>query len=172
MYLKRDKTRHSGFTLVEIMVVVVIVSIISAAVVCTFVVGKRTWFIGSTQVAVQQAARNAISRMTQELTFSSPLKIPNFSTLSGDTIAFHKPASVNANGDITWSGTIQYSLNTGQIVRTMGGQTGVLANNITALQFTPLGSQIIGIGLTAQQYTLDGRDIKYSLNSQVYLRNE
>lgn len=170
MYLNRGRSKPSGFTLAEIMVVAAIVAIIAAAVICIFVAGKRTWFISSAQVATQQAARNAIDRMSRELIFSSPLEA-DIGT-SGDTITFRIPASVGADGDITWTGTIQYSLNAGQIIRTMASQTDVLANNIQALQFSPLGSRGIELEVTAQKYTLDGRNIEYPLSSQLYYRNE
>ena len=115
MYLTTSRARRSGFTLIEIAVALFIVTIISLGIINIFVVGKRAWFIGSTQVTVQEAARNAIDRMVQELTFSSPLQA-NIG-LDGDTITFRKPASVDAGGSITWSAPIQYSLNEGQILR-------------------------------------------------------
>ena len=170
MYLKTAKARRSGFTLVEILVVTFIVTIVSLGISNIFVVGKRAWFIGSTQIAVQEAARNAMHRMTQELTFSSPLQ--SDIGLDGDAITFCKPESVDGSGNITWSAPIQYSLNEGQILRTVDSQINVLANDISVLQFSPLGSRSIEVVVSAQKNTIDGRNIEYSLKSQVYLRNE
>ena len=61
----REKT--SGFTLVEIMIVVFIVSVIGAALFMSLSSGRKTWASADTQISLQQDLRKAMSQITLEI---------------------------------------------------------------------------------------------------------
>ena len=67
--------KRYGFTLVELMVVMLIFAIIMAAIFGVLVMYRRSWQIGVTQVELQQGIRWAMSRMVNELRQSRTGKI-------------------------------------------------------------------------------------------------
>jgi prepilin-type N-terminal cleavage/methylation domain-containing protein len=65
--LKRVIKNRNGFTLIELMVVVVILSLITIGVVTFFGGGIRSWIAGQNQLKAQRDARMALDRMVKEI---------------------------------------------------------------------------------------------------------
>lgn len=174
-----------GFTLIELMVVIFIFLIISAAVYGILTIGRQSWYIGSTQVELQQEVRRGMDRMIRELRQSGQNTIVDVPAddSSYSTITFQIPEDTDGDGDviddggnIEWGSQITYSLgglNNQQLLRSSGGTSTVLANNVINLQFKRSSTtpNILEISLQAEKDTVRGRTIQLTLSSQVSLRN-
>jgi len=78
----------------------------------------------------------------------------------------------NVTGFIDWSGPISYTLSSGQIIRSEGADSRVLANNITTMTFKRNESpRIVWINLETSRETTYGQTLSASLDSAVQLRN-
>lgn len=97
-----------GFTLVELMVVVVIFLIIIAAIYGVLSMGRQSWHTGNTQVEMQQETRKAMDRMVKEIRESGyftdnstvpPTVYPKVSITGGGTIiTFQVPVDDESDG--------------------------------------------------------------------------
>ncbi|MBU0694768.1 MAG: type II secretion system GspH family protein [Candidatus Omnitrophica bacterium] len=130
---------RKGFTLIEILVCAVIVSIILGAVFSVVYVGRALFYTNSIKTDLFQKARVVLRVMEEEIAQSrvSLLSIPPDSNCY-DSITFQIPQSIDNNGDITWSENIAYSLNNNQVVRIPGRQgqeSEVIVSNVSELKF-------------------------------------
>ncbi len=171
---------NRGLTLLEIIIVVFLFSIISAAIFSVLATGRNSLSAGESQIGVQQACRNGLDSMIKELRQAGD------STITGvpangtnySSITFQIPTAIAATG-ITWSSNIQYALgglNNAQLLRTQSGSQRVLANNISVLSFnrSAANPNVVNINITAQKNTFPGftaRQSTITLVSQVKLRN-
>lgn len=181
----RVNPRYKGFTFIETIVTLLIFSIILGAIFTAMAMGRLSWYSGDAQVEVQQETRKGLSGMTRELrqTRSSVIRDVPPDGNYYNTITFNVPEDIDGDGDtidntgnIEWSSDITYSLgglNNKQLLRTEGGQSTVLANNITLLQFRrgSTTQELLEINLQAEKKTIRGHSIQSSLGSQVKLRN-
>nr|MBU1328121.1 prepilin-type N-terminal cleavage/methylation domain-containing protein [Candidatus Omnitrophota bacterium] len=169
-----------GFTLLEIIIVVFLFSVISAAIFSVLATGRNSLSAGESQIGVQQACRNGLDSMIKELRqagVSTITDVPANGT-NYSSITFQIPTSIAATG-ITWSSNIQYALgglNNAQLLRMQSGSQRVLANNISALSFnrSATNPNVVNISVTAQKNTFPGftaRQSTITLVSQVRLRN-
>lgn len=100
--------RQSGFTLIEFMVSLLILSLVIGGGYALFSAGRTFWFSQGTAIAVQDYARQALDYMAMELTSavdidSNPatrLTIDPLRTASVNSIAFKHP--VYCDGDGIW----------------------------------------------------------------------
>ena len=164
-----------GFTLLEAMVVLLISTVIIAALFMTMTSGRSSWSTADTEISLQQDLRKAIVTMGQELRDSGNAHI---SCLANGTpqssISFNVSQGVDGTGNMIWSTIpVNYSVISGQLVRTENGNSEILANNITSLAFVRTASavNIVRINLTAQRTTQFSRLINASSNTAVMLRN-
>ena len=180
---------RKGFTLLEILVVVVIFFIIIGAIFGVMVSGRKTFDVGSVQIEVAQEARRGLDYMSRELRQSRII-----STGTG-TVTFQIPVNADGSGNITWgdgqtSGNqIGYSVGNfnkpNQLIRELLDGVGaplsprvrtVSANDIGSLQFD-LSGNIVAISLRAEKYVFKGftstgdEQVTIDLNTQVRLRN-
>ena len=116
-YAKNKK----GFSLIELMVVVVILSLIILGLVTFFTGGVRSWITGQNQLSAQRNARQAMDRMVREIREASNI-IANSTT--SQRINFNTPW--NSNLYYTWSGATWESIFEG---------TNPLINNVQNLIF-------------------------------------
>ncbi|RNC73168.1 MAG: prepilin-type N-terminal cleavage/methylation domain-containing protein [Desulfuromonadales bacterium] len=63
----RTRYRENGYTLVEILVVVVILAVVSAGIAAVFITGQREYGVREATVRMQQQARQAMNEMEREL---------------------------------------------------------------------------------------------------------
>ena len=90
---------QKGFSLIEMMVVVVILGLIVLGLVTFFTGGTKSWVAGQYQLAAQRNARQAMDRMVREIREASDI-IANSTT--SKEINFNTPWNSNLN--YSWSG--------------------------------------------------------------------
>lgn len=162
----------TGFTLVEVLVAAVVLSLLFMGALAVLRISDVTWNVDMGLVGLQQQARQAMAGMVKEIRQAGSVNITTI-TPTRDDIDFSIPG-LGAN-------RIRYYLdeNTGQILREYpdGSEaTIVLANNIISLKFS--GSAPVQIQLRAQK-TVRGRTITFpgtatvpeDLTERVKLRN-
>ena len=91
--LKIEIKKQKGFSLIEMMVVVVILGLIVLGLVTFFTGGAKSWVAGQSQLEAQRNARQAIDRMVREIRHGEEVKsgsnvsikvaIPEFKTVTG-----------------------------------------------------------------------------------------
>lgn len=166
---------QKGFTLLEMMIVVVIASIMAYMIGSVFRSGSRQASAINTTMTVQEAAQRGISRMIEEIRETSPTRI----TVANNSLTFQIPTAVDDTGAITWSGNIQYSiggLNNTQLLRLDGnGNVAVIANDVLQAVFTAnvvTAPTLITIRLDTQRQTVEGRPYIKTLTGQAEVRND
>jgi len=122
IFLKNKK----GFSIIELMVVIAILSIIILGLVTFFTGGTRAWVSGQSQLKAQREARQVMDRMVKEIRHgqsatrnsieSITIRIPELS----DTSAY----------DVTFAKSGRY------LDRTVNSGTNHLLDNVTKLEFT------------------------------------
>jgi hypothetical protein len=78
-----------------------------------------------------------------------------------------------AGGAVTWSGTVQYTVAGGQLLRTTGGVNRVIAQDMNALQFrrTAANPNVVQISATARKNTPQHGLISMTVTTQERMRN-
>jgi prepilin-type N-terminal cleavage/methylation domain-containing protein len=101
----RSQRRSAGFTLIEMMVSSVILSILLGAVVMFQMQSNELTRDSAARAQVETEARRVIDQIATELTgVGHSLLVPDpLGTLGTDTITFQKPLAVSATGVVTWS---------------------------------------------------------------------
>ncbi|MBA7495632.1 hypothetical protein ES702_06221 [subsurface metagenome] len=160
LYIKKQKKfillynkQQRGFSLIEMMVVVVILGVIVLGLVTFFTGGAKSWVAGQSQLEAQRNARQAMDRMVREIREAAEI------TASSTTeLIFNTP----------WKTGITYSLSD----RTINRNGNPIINNVSNLTFTypsDLSNSKIHIYLEVDVDKDGNSDI--SLNADVNLRN-
>lgn len=143
-----------GFSLVELIIVLVIFSALLGAIYGVLSMSSASFKTGDVQIVVQQEARKAMNKIATEL---------------------REASSVNLTAEYPftiWGNKIKYITADGQLQKVVqGGETTVLANDISNIQFVLLGGSIVYLTLTTQRNSIFGRTLNATLTSQVSLRN-
>ena len=149
-----------GFTLVEILVAIAVLSLLAVSVLTVLNISDMVWNADMGLVDLQQQTRQAMARMIREIRQADSV------TVGSSTVTFSIPWAA--------SGNITYSLVNGQIIRTYNSLTNVLANDINSLIFSLPVSDVVEIQLRAQK-PVRGRTIVFpvtgNLIEKVRLRN-
>ncbi len=169
------KQPKNGFTIIETVLSLIILVTIILMVQQGIIAGSRTLDVTSVQTRMNGEVRMGMERMTKELRTARYSDITT--STSNPYLQFKVPSSISSDGDITWSGNIQYNLGgTGnqQLLRhnvTANTDT-VLANTVTSLTFTKNSNPTtLSISITTQDTTPNGRIIPATLNGTVEFRN-
>jgi prepilin-type N-terminal cleavage/methylation domain-containing protein len=96
---------QKGFSLIEMMVVVVILALIVLGLVTFFTGGVKSWVAGQSQIKAQREARQAIDRMVREIREGENVKTGS----DDDTIVVSIPA---LGSELTYDVTYSLSDNT------------------------------------------------------------
>lgn len=158
-----------AFTLVEVLVSLLILSVVLAGVYAVFNIGNTSYLIDISLMRLQQDARQGMQALVKELRNSNNIAVTaldanndkiTFNTYSGSGISYYRDLSdANADGVTT------------QIIREYPlGTRKVIASNITRLKFT-YANHIVITDITASS-TVRRRALSYPLKSQVRIRNE
>lgn len=146
-----------GFSLIELMIVVVILSLIVLGLVTFFTGGARSWISGQSQITAQRNARQAMDYMVREIREGSSYTIGT----GKDSITVSYPSSLGKN-------SVTYQLSGNILQREVNSVTNNLLNNVSTLVFTPDTSKV-SIWLEVDMDNDSKPDI--SLNTEVNLRN-
>jgi len=106
-YVKNQK----GFSLIEMMVVVVILGLIVLGLVTFFTGGTKSWVAGQSQLKAQREARQAIDRMVREIREGK--NITNGSDISVTVRVPH----FDVNGNIDFYNDVNYDLYNATTIR-------------------------------------------------------
>lgn len=186
------REREKGISLIELLVVMVIFSIIAAAIATAIFSTNRGWAVGASQAVLTSEIRKALDRMSRELAEGRVAEIQGVPADGRwyNTITFRVPQDrslppdgsvLDANGDIVeWSDWITYqwgSSNTCQ--RVVAVPVGVapvtenLATHITTLQFRRqnITSDMVEVELTASVLSGYGQVMSRTMGTRIKLRN-
>jgi prepilin-type N-terminal cleavage/methylation domain-containing protein len=167
MKIKNNVIKNeNGFSLIELMVVLVILSFIILGLVTFFGGGVRSWISGDNQLRSQREARMAMDMMVKEIRFGqSVTKNSNYS-ITVDVPPFDTPLGSTATYKVTfsWSGTDGAPLQ--RVVNEIHND---LLADIYSINFIVNGNRV---DILLQMDLDDDRNPDISLNTDVYLRNK
>ncbi|HNX81879.1 MAG TPA: type II secretion system protein [Candidatus Omnitrophota bacterium] len=154
-----------GFTLVEILIVIAVISGVIAGIFAVLNVGTASFNDGQALLSLQQNSRLAIDAMTQEIRQS---QMNNLSIPTSTHIDFTIPLDITTS-PITYSGTISYYLQDGQLIREYpSGWRRVVCNDINNIVFSN-NTTSVSIQLMSSK-TID-HTMHFNLTEEVKVRN-
>ena len=165
--MKNIFRNKKGFSLIEMMVVVVILGLVVLALVTFFTGGTISWMAGQSQLKAQREARQAIDRMVREIRHG---EVITAGTNNSITLTIPALGSDDAyNVTYSWNGTYGYPINR---------ESNPVIDNVQILAFTytyPDGStNILDVSkvhiLLEVDVERDGNP-DVTLNTDVNLRN-
>jgi len=159
MIKKYNIKNQKGFSLIEMMVVVVILGLIVLGLVTFFTGGAKSWVAGQSQLKAQREARQAIDRMVREIREGNNFVIGG----GNDSVTISYLPSFGKD-------SITYKLSVGDVIeREVNSVPSRLINNVKTLSFTSVDSSKVHIILEVDVDEDDNPDI--TLNTDVNLRN-
>lgn len=185
-------SKHKGFTLIEIIVALGIVTIISSLVLSILGTGGVSWSLVSAKVFLRTQARQAVLNISRELMESTRSR--TFIGAGGTSIRFSIPlvdetgaVRTSPGGDLLWGdgetegNFINYTLSNGNLVRQIlnaslnpVGQERIIAQYANAFQVQLLTSQFeFTLTLSVDRYSgrLFSPPINYSISFAVIPKN-
>ena len=157
----------NGFTLVEILVTLLILSFLVTSIFQVLNVGQLTYYADIGLLDLHQNARRSIYWMARELRQSSPEDV---SVRTNTHIIFDTPNETEISyyldeADVNGDGIFS------QIIREYpSGTYRIIAQNISSLSFT-LNDDTVDIDIEASTTALN-RHLSFPLKTRAYLRNE
>jgi prepilin-type N-terminal cleavage/methylation domain-containing protein len=173
----RGSSSKRGFSLVEMMIVVLVGTLVVGGLYSVLWIGKNNWEINRDGIELQQNMRTAFEWMRKDL------RQAGLSTISGvpangsanTSITFQIPSTVTS-GAVVWSSAVTYSrggAGSSQLLRTVGGTSRVIAQNVSSLQFsrTAADPSVIAVTLQVQKNTPQHGLMTISRTTQAKARN-
>lgn len=161
------KLRDRGFTFIEVVIVIVILSIVSSITIYFLAGSVKTYVVMVNQKRLSDEARLALERMCRDIRDARGILAPASGT-SGNTIIFQR--SHATFGDLAGE-TISFRLNgtTLEKVKTSPGTTIPLASNVSSFMVTRgvVGNDEITLSLTLSLGTGENA----TLETKVYPKN-
>ncbi len=117
---------RKAFTLIELVVAIVLISIFVISVFGVFRVGLTVWGSGLDRAHLRQDSHAAVQRMTRELSQTNSI-----TSAAAAQITFLADLDDNGSDE-----TVSYSLSGGNVLRAEGSVTTVLARSVQSLGFT------------------------------------
>lgn len=169
------KSNAQGFTLVEIVVVMLIVAVLFSCFIMFFLIGFRLWDGGYARIELQQELRVALELISNDLRQSSQTQISgvNANGAPYSSISFYICNGVSG-GNISWgSNLIHYGIiNSNELQRIEGAMSTVIAHNIRSLQFRrqPSAPDTVEVSLQLGKSLMQS-DLNDNLTFKVKMRN-
>jgi len=175
-----------GYTVIEVLISTVVISILIIASFAVLNVGRSSWFKGDVQSELRKEMIRGFMAMERELRETRPAEQSVPFGEARTTITFKIPLDsadadstiLDSNGIIEWSGNIVYSLNgSNEIIRSdSSGTPRVLARGISNLQFSrtrnpALPQDLIIINITGQKASGTGEIATQTGQLIVRMRN-
>jgi prepilin-type N-terminal cleavage/methylation domain-containing protein len=167
---------QKGFSLIEMMVVVVILGLIVLGLVTFFTGGAKSWVAGQSQLKAQREARQAIDRMVREIREGENVKTSS----DDDTIVVSIPA---LGSELAYDVTYDLSGNT--IVRIKNTSSNPLIDNVikisgesifkyydsSGIEINPPDSTVSKVHINLKVDVDKDNNPDVTLNTDVNLRN-
>lgn len=159
-----SRAPSAGFTLVEVLVSIAILSIIFGTIYRTFDIFGRSYTKENVKAGIQQKARIGIELMARDIRLAG--LDPLDATTAGFIVANTNLSSIRFAADLNYDGDIMdpfeditYSLNGDRLEQTSNIGTGMsvdtLINNVTDLTFTYLDAGDTALALPLSAVTAD-----------------
>jgi prepilin-type N-terminal cleavage/methylation domain-containing protein len=159
--------KSKGFTLVEIIIVIVILSLISVITIKFLIDSLKIYTMSANQQTIYEEAKLALERMCRDIRDAKTITTP-ISGGSGNTIVFQR---TNPTGGDSSDENLTYRLNGNRLekVKTSPSVTSLLASNVSSFLVTREtgGNDEITLQLTLSLNT--GENI--TLQTKVYPKN-
>ncbi|UCB57588.1 MAG: prepilin-type N-terminal cleavage/methylation domain-containing protein [Candidatus Omnitrophota bacterium] len=165
---------RKGFTLLELIIVIIVFVIIAGSAMWFFAVGLRTWLSGMDRTEIRHDSALAMERMVRELTQTKSITIAQ-----EDAITFI--ADVNDDGA---DESINLTTVAGNLERKVTGVGTILARNVSNFQlayydlnddllsFPVLGADRDNVRVIEITLTMNKADETIVLSSGAYARNQ
>lgn len=168
----------SGFTLVELMISALIMTVMVSAIFAVLQAGDTVFHFDSGKLDLHQEGRRAMDVMSRELRQTSPSSVTISS--GGSRVDFQLPLNITAD-PIVYSQNVGYYLSGNQLVREHpAGTTEIIGNNITDLGFccrvngtcdsSCAASRLMEVDFTVGK-SVRRRAISYRLKEKLRMRN-
>jgi len=175
----------SGFTLVEMLVSLLIISIISCAAYSIFTSLNRSYTTQNVASAVQQRMRAAIDYMIRDIRIAGldPLRIGGFGVVSATPAAFRFTADKNMDGDANDAAEeVIYSVAGGNLQLTDDQGTEILSRYVNNSSFTYFDKdgvvttnisdiRSVEINMTVREPSGGGKWVSRTFTTRVRCRN-
>lgn len=167
---------RKGFTFIEILISVLILSSIIAGVLAILTIGQKTWDDNSGLLDLQQQTRACVNGMVNEVRQAAVVPAPSN---NGSKIVFTIPTDITPtySQDIAYylcNDTYPCNLCNNCIIREHpAGNLKIIANDIDSLNFSLIGTKVLQIQVKAKK-TVKQRVITFPqepLTEKVRLRN-
>jgi len=179
MEITRGRDRNeAGFTLVELLMAMAMISIIVGVTALLFTKSWELWKSAWTEMRVQQSARQVLERMAYEIRHARPGSV-KIDSLTGE--ANYSRIRFRHVGTQRWTFYKQgYRLYSGRTSTTLGAgvdwtsTTTFMADGVEALQFMFTNFQdvsVLDVGVTISQTSYQGRLKRQQLTQRVSMRN-
>lgn len=186
--------KQSGFTLLELIIVVAIFTLIMGVTFSLLSSSRLSTSITEAQIQTQETARNAMTRLTQDLRRSSnvnsPLGVDVIDIGRGHRNLIFQVPVVDATGElalddinqIQWGskdkvdGSVTYELNTGQLTRIAQSQAGqvstLIADGLSSIEYDVTNDSIAITIISEAAWSQNPlRTVTHQLTSTVNFRN-
>lgn len=155
-----------GFTLVELLVSITLLTIIIGALIAVFNMGRHVYEANEGMLSMQRIIRQSLEGMATEIRQSSLSDITVGG--GGTTISFIVPVTLDP---LAYSSSIEYYVDgNNQLVREHpNGTTKILATNIDSISFTVTGD-IVDV-VVQGTVELKNDDLNFTINKRITLRS-
>jgi type IV pilus assembly protein PilW len=174
-----------GFTLVEMLVALLIISIISGAAYSMFASLNRSYTTQSVASAVQQRVRAALDFMVRDIRMAGldPLRTAGAEIISATATTLQFTADKNRDGDVNDAGEdITYNVTGGSLQLTDDQGTEVLTGNVNNFSFvyfdqdgvvttTAADVRLVEISMTLQEPAGRGQPVSRNYSTRGRCRN-
>lgn len=169
------KTKQ-GFTLVELIIVVVLFSVLVAAVLWTFIAGLRVWDSGRGRAYIGQDANLAVERMMRELSQASEINRAQSDEIDFDADLDGDGSVETIKFDVSNDNNLERTENNIPVVIAAGAQNFTLGYYLEGdnenLLSSVTGPSRDDIRVIVIALTLNEGDEEITLSSSVYARNQ
>jgi type IV pilus assembly protein PilW len=141
---------NDGFTLTELMVAMVIAAVVMGAIYSAYISQQKAYAVTESVTEAQQNLRAAMYALESDIRLAGfdPKAtkafgfgtVPNNATSITFTYDINSNPALNGNGVVDAGETITYQWNSTNKTLTLASAADVVANNITDIRFTGLGS--------------------------------
>lgn len=142
---KKYRKKNNGFTLIEMMIVLVTFVLIGEAIAYILSSSEGTWYMSDAKIVATQEARRAMSAVIREVRQSASDVIANCPAdgiWHAAQLNFNIPADTDGDGDvldamenIEWNAVSYSTTAQSQIQRQSGGANSILCNNLLNVYF-------------------------------------